>query len=171
MMRELFTFLIALWAIALVSVPIPASAFGCSGWLQIAGGNGCNSSIAGGGGGGYTGPGDIAPGAKAWWGLRAYSAAKRGTRAVNVCNVSDVACVDFNTDATTGTLVITVGGATARSSPARSKFGTIKAAARAVHLGRLPAICPKRRQLIAPRSKLIASGRCRAAKVQAEVRH
>lgn len=59
----------------------------------------------------YTGPGDIVGGALAWGGLRAYSAATRGTKAVNVCNVADVACADLSTDASTGALVITtIGG-------------------------------------------------------------
>ncbi len=61
--------------------------------------------------GGYTGPGDIVGSWQVWYGLRAFSAAKRGTKAINVCNVSDVACADFLTDATTGALVVTtVGG-------------------------------------------------------------
>jgi hypothetical protein len=47
MMRKLLTLWIALAAIALASVL--AHAFGCRGWPQIAGGNGCNSSIATGG--------------------------------------------------------------------------------------------------------------------------
>jgi hypothetical protein len=46
-MRKLLTPWIALAAIALASVL--AHAFGCRGWPQIAGGNGCNSSIATGG--------------------------------------------------------------------------------------------------------------------------
>lgn len=59
----------------------------------------------------YTGPGDIVPGASAWYGLRAYSSATRGTKAVNVCNALDVVCADLLTDATTGALVITtIGG-------------------------------------------------------------
>jgi hypothetical protein len=63
------------------------------------------------GGGAYSGPGDIVASATAWYGLRAYSAAKRGNVAINVCNVSDVACVDMSTDAVTGALVVTtVGG-------------------------------------------------------------
>ena len=32
----------------------------------------------------YTGPGDVISGAKAWWGLRAYSAATAGIRYLNV---------------------------------------------------------------------------------------
>ncbi len=64
-----------------------------------------------GGGGGYTGPGDVNSGALLWYGLRAYSSATRGNNLINVCNVSDVACVDMASDATTGDLVITtVGG-------------------------------------------------------------
>lgn len=59
----------------------------------------------------YTGPGDSVSGATAWYGLRAYSAAKRGNAAINVCNVSDVVCADMSTDATTGALVVTtIGG-------------------------------------------------------------
>jgi hypothetical protein len=59
----------------------------------------------------YAGPGDVVSGALAWWGFEAYSNATRGAAAVNVCNVSDVACADMFTDATTGKLVVTtVGG-------------------------------------------------------------
>lgn len=59
----------------------------------------------------YTGPGDISANATAWWGLRAYSAAQRGTKAANVCIPVDVACADLSTDAITGKLVIsTIGG-------------------------------------------------------------
>lgn len=64
-------------------------------------------------GGAYVGPGDVVSGAKAWYGLRAYSSATRGTKAVNVCNstggVSGV-CADMFTDATTGALVPQVIG-------------------------------------------------------------
>src|SRR5215472_2356967 len=61
--------------------------------------------------GGYQGPGDVVSGATAWWGYRAYNAAKCGTAAVNVCNVSDVVCADQSTSATTGQLFLnTVGG-------------------------------------------------------------
>jgi hypothetical protein len=45
-MRSLLTFLIALAATAFVNVSAPAHAFGCKGWPQLTGGNGCNSSIA-----------------------------------------------------------------------------------------------------------------------------
>ncbi len=47
----------------------------------------------------------------AWYGLRAYSTATRGTKSVQVCNVSDVVCSDLSTDGTTGDLVVTtIGG-------------------------------------------------------------
>lgn len=59
----------------------------------------------------YIGPGDVVSSSVGWWGMRAYSAATKGTKAVNVCNVSDVACADLSTDATTGALVVTtIGG-------------------------------------------------------------
>jgi len=64
----------------------------------------------------YVGPGDVVASARAWWGLRAYSAATRGHAAINVCNVSDVACADLITDPSTGKLVITtVGGSNCAS--------------------------------------------------------
>lgn len=49
-----------------------------------------------GGGGGYTGPGDVVSGAVAWWGLRAYSTAAAGAKAANICNSLDAACADIN---------------------------------------------------------------------------
>lgn len=50
------------------------------------------------GGGAYQGPGDIVSGAIAWWGLRAYSAAKAGTKAASICDVSTgLTCSDVNT--------------------------------------------------------------------------
>jgi|SRR6266850_4159926 len=57
----------------------------------------------------YTGPGDTST-YFAWGGLRAYSAAKRGNAAINVCNVLDVACADMSTDAVTGALTVTIIG-------------------------------------------------------------
>lgn len=53
----------------------------------------------------FQGPGDVVASATAWWGLRAYSAAKKGNPAINLCNVLDVTCADVATDATTGDLV------------------------------------------------------------------
>lgn len=64
-----------------------------------------------GGGGGYTGPGDVVASATAWYGFRAYNSADRGNRLLNVCNVADAACADLSSDASTGALVIsTIGG-------------------------------------------------------------
>ena len=60
----------------------------------------------------YTGPGDIASGAVAWYGLRAYSSAARGQKAINVCNAGDATCVDMSTDASSGALTITTVGGT-----------------------------------------------------------
>jgi hypothetical protein len=70
------------------------------------------TGVGGGGVGGasYTGPGDCSgcvTSAFAWGGLRAFSAAKRGSNAVNACNSTgggDV-CVNLVTDAVTGALV------------------------------------------------------------------
>jgi hypothetical protein len=45
----------------------------------------------------YQGPGDIVAGATGWWGLRAYSAAKAGTKAVRLRRDSDQIEQDFNT--------------------------------------------------------------------------
>lgn len=46
---------------------------------------------------GYVGPGDVNPGAFAWWGLRAYSAAKIGTNAVSLFRDSDSTTMNFKT--------------------------------------------------------------------------
>jgi hypothetical protein len=64
-----------------------------------------------GGGGGFAGPGDVVAGALAWWGLRAYSAAKAGTKAANICNAGDAACADVNTLANGNFDVVTAQGA------------------------------------------------------------
>ncbi len=45
----------------------------------------------------YSGPGNAAPNATVWYGLRAYSRATAGTKAANICNSGDVACVDITT--------------------------------------------------------------------------
>ena len=69
---------------------------------------------AGGGAAGYTGPADCSgcnTNVVMWVGLRALSAAKRGTRAVNACHSTagvDDGCADLNTDATTGILTAAV---------------------------------------------------------------
>jgi hypothetical protein len=54
------------------------------------------------GGGSYTGPGDVVASAAMWWGLRAYSAADRGTAVANVCLNDGTTCGDVLSDATTG---------------------------------------------------------------------
>lgn len=54
-----------------------------------------------GGGGGYTGPGDVKT-FTAWAGFRAYSSATRGNKFANVCQPAGSNCIDLNTDATTG---------------------------------------------------------------------
>jgi hypothetical protein len=60
----------------------------------------------------YTGPGDLGFSFLVWYGLRAYSSATRGNRAINVCNAGDATCVDMVTSATTGDLVVTTVGGT-----------------------------------------------------------
>ena len=54
-------------------------------------------------GGGYTGPGDIVT-FSGWWGLRAYSSATRGTKAISLCDHLGANCADVATSATTGVL-------------------------------------------------------------------
>ena len=63
-------------------------------WLALACGANAQNLLLGAGqspkvaaAAGYTGPGDIVSGAKVWYGLRAYNAADRGNKLVNVCNV------------------------------------------------------------------------------------
>ncbi len=60
----------------------------------------------------YVGPGDVVSGAVAWWGLRAYSAAKAGTKAANICHVvPSTVCADINTLANGNfDVAATVGG-------------------------------------------------------------
>lgn len=55
----------------------------------------------------YQGPGDIVAGAQVWWGLRAYSAADRGNKLINICDASLGNCKDWFSDSTTGKLVAT----------------------------------------------------------------
>jgi hypothetical protein len=45
----------------------------------------------------YIGPGNVVSGAVAWWGLRAYSGAMAGTKAINLRRDSDQGTSDFNT--------------------------------------------------------------------------
>jgi hypothetical protein len=73
--------------------------WGCFAQLPLTGAG----KAATGGGGGYVGPGDIVPGARAWWGLRAYSSATAGNVAVDLRRASDSAnCVGIKTLATGG---------------------------------------------------------------------
>jgi hypothetical protein len=53
----------------------------------------------------FQGAGDIVASADWWYGLRAYSAAKRGNAAISICEPTGVTCVDWGTDAVTGNLV------------------------------------------------------------------
>jgi hypothetical protein len=54
-------------------------------------------------GGSFTGPGDIV--SFNWWtGLRAYSAATAGTKAINLCDDTGANCSDISTNASTGVL-------------------------------------------------------------------
>jgi hypothetical protein len=52
----------------------------------------------------YAGPGDVTSGAKTWWGLRAYSAAKglAGVAAIKLCTAADAACTDIHVTANGG---------------------------------------------------------------------
>src|SRR5216684_2329881 len=54
----------------------------------------------------YTGPGDVYGTAIAWWGLRAFSTADRGSRLINICDPSNVTCADWSSSASTGLLVV-----------------------------------------------------------------
>lgn len=60
----------------------------------------------------YAGPGDIVAGAKAWWGLRAYSLtyATGLGKIANVCIPADVACADLNSDSSGNLVIPTIGG-------------------------------------------------------------
>ena len=54
----------------------------------------------------YTGAGDVVSGATAWYGLRAYNSAYRGSKAINVRRASDNTTQDINVLAGTGALDI-----------------------------------------------------------------
>ncbi|MEO6022486.1 MAG: hypothetical protein ABIP64_05105 [Burkholderiales bacterium] len=78
-----------------------------------------------GSGGSYSGPGDL----KAydiWVGTYAYSAATRGTAAVNVCNAGDANCADLNTDTTTGLLAVSATNVGASPCNDSTNICTIK---------------------------------------------
>lgn len=62
------------------------------------------------GGGAYVGPGDLSiTGVQAWLGIRAYSLAKAGTKAINLCDNAGANCFDENTNAS-GNLVVGTHG-------------------------------------------------------------
>jgi hypothetical protein len=67
------------------------------------------SALSGTGSGGF--PGNVVAGAKAWWGLRAYTTATAGTKSANVCNAGDANCADVNTLANGNFDVTTAQGA------------------------------------------------------------
>lgn len=73
-----------------------------------------------GGGGGFSGVIDVFGATNAKWcfSLRACSAATRGTRAINLCEPTQVTCADISTDATTGALNApgTIGGTNCTTS-------------------------------------------------------
>lgn len=54
--------------------------------------------------GGYVGPGDVDTHFTHWWGLRAFSAATCGTKAVNIRRASDSTTTDINSLSTNGNL-------------------------------------------------------------------
>jgi hypothetical protein len=72
---------------------------------------GVENGQGGGGPGPYQGPGDLATGWVVWGGVRAFSAATKGTPALKACdNQGTPVCNDFSTDATTGDLVQNLAG-------------------------------------------------------------
>jgi hypothetical protein len=105
-MRKLLTFLIALGAVALVTLSVPTKvAAGCMALLGVGSAN-CGAAPPP---AGYTGAGDIKTGWVVYYATRAFSAATRGNRLVNLCNSTggtDVLCADASSDPTTGNLVI-----------------------------------------------------------------
>lgn len=84
--------LLLVWFLLLASIACIAQSERVSAFWQSRDSN-YNISVSG-GGGGYTGPGDVVSGAVAWWGLRCYRNAYSG-------NVADL--TDTSTGNTTGT--------------------------------------------------------------------
>jgi hypothetical protein len=82
-----------LLALLLAFAPVEASA-----QLLTAG----VSNTTTGGGGSYTGPGDVVGSAVTWYGLRAYNAAQAalGVAAVQLCTAADAACTDIHVTST-----------------------------------------------------------------------
>src|ERR1700733_9426847 len=80
-----------------IFISFPSNAFAAGRVIRLIGGVrlGGSSPIARVTPPSYTGPGDVVPGALAWWGLRAYGAATAGTKAINICRASDSTCEDI----------------------------------------------------------------------------
>lgn len=89
-MSRLIGTAVVVWVIAALAILSPPSVV--KGQVPMTGA-GLGAPIAG---SSYIGPGDVVSGAVAWWGLRAYSAAKTGTKIANVCNSGDANCADIN---------------------------------------------------------------------------
>jgi hypothetical protein len=98
-MRRFFLFLFLCWlahpAFAQIGGPFP--------------GPGTPHSTSG---GSYVGPGDVSSGAVVWYGLRAFSSADRGNKAINACLPAGTPCCDMLTSATTGNLITSCAGVT-----------------------------------------------------------
>lgn len=106
----------------------------------------------------YTGPGDVVSGAKAWYGLRAYSAAKRGSNVADICTtISTVdTCVTMVSDATTGALVLaTIGGLTCNNSTQICNIKTLYDQSGALACG--GAACDATNATVASRPVLVVS--------------
>lgn len=73
-------------------------------WLPAAQAGQMTLGLTGASGAAYSGPGDVVGSATAFYGLRAYSSAKRGTRAINLCDNTGANCADISTDLATGRL-------------------------------------------------------------------
>lgn len=87
-MRALIALLLGLWfAPAWAQVPMTGAGKGTPGVAAS-----------------YQGPGDVVSGALMWWGLRAYSSAKRGSPSISLCDDAGNNCSDVLTDASTGAL-------------------------------------------------------------------
>jgi hypothetical protein len=98
-----------LLAIIFALISVYATAQTTGGMSGIGGLRGAGG--AGGGTAAFAGPGDVVSGAIMWAGLRAYSLAKAGTRAANICNSGDANCADINTLANGKFDVVTATGA------------------------------------------------------------
>lgn len=80
----------------------------------------------GGGGGGYTGPGDVVAAQAAWSASWAYSSATRGNNLIQACNSGDANCVNIPSDATTGILAVSTTNVGANPCNDSTNICTIK---------------------------------------------